>query len=151
LNKEDLSGRGLELILNVLTGVHIEQQARSILKSVLFDNDAVDEMLQPTEASDSPVLHTLVSRNAPNALGVFLDLEPDLATLDLQGNTALHIAARLDRVAYAKLLLNSKIDVNVENNSGKTALQIALQLGYKEVSNDIFMALPMSLVDEDES
>ncbi len=121
------------------------------MKSVLFDNDAVDEMLQPTEASDSPVLHTLVSRNAPNALGVFLDLEPDLATLDLQGNTALHIAARLDRVAYAKLLLNSKIDVNVENNSGKTALQIALQLGYKEVSNDIFMALPMSLVDEDES
>ncbi|KAH8747522.1 hypothetical protein BGZ57DRAFT_916718 [Hyaloscypha finlandica] len=133
---EDDSGRGLELILDVLTGVHIEQQARGILKTALFGStDAMDDILDPAEASESPSMHTLVSRNAPNALGVFLELNPDLAALDTQGNTSLHVAAERNRIACAQQLLQSGIDVDVKNNDGETAFEIAVRAGHPDIEN----------------
>jgi ankyrin repeat protein len=133
---EDDSGRGLELILDVLTGVHIEQQARGILKTALFGSTyAIDDILDPAEASESPSMHTLVSRNAPNALGVFLELYPDLAALDTQGNTSLHVAAARNRVACAQQLLQSGIDVDVKNNDGETAFELAVRAGHPDIEN----------------
>jgi hypothetical protein len=133
---EDNSGRGVELILDVLTGVHIEQQARGILQTALFGStDAIDDILDPAEASESPSMHTLVSRNAPNALGVFLELDPDLAALDTQGNTSLHVAAERNRIACAQQLLQSGIDVDVKNNDGETAFEIAVRAGHPDIEN----------------
>jgi hypothetical protein len=133
---EDDSGRGVELILDVLTGVHIEQQAREILKTALFGStDAIDDILNPTEASESPPMHTLVSRNAPNALGVFLEFGPNLAALDTQGNTSLHVAAARNRIACAQQLLQSGIDVDVKNNDGETAFEVAVRVGHPDIEN----------------
>jgi hypothetical protein len=147
LDYGDDSGRGLELILDALTGIPIEQQARGILKTaILGSTDAIDEALDPIESLEFPPLHTLVSRNAPNALGVFLELTPRLTVVDNQGNTALHVAALRNRAACAKHLLRVKIDVDAKNNDGETALQIALRKGHKETSDEILMVLPMSLI-----
>lgn len=143
LDEEDHHWRGIELILNVLAGAHIEQQARGILESALFGTDKeMEDVLRPTKPSELPALHYLVSRNAPSALGVFLDLKPNLAALDTKGNTALHIAAEQNRVACAKLLLPKfGIYIELENNDGETALQIADKKGHKEIAEEI---LPMS-------
>lgn len=135
---EDSTGRGLELILDVLTGVHVEQQARGILRTALFGSaEALNEILDPPKISSSHILHTLVSRNAPNALGVFLELGPNLAALDTKGNSALHVAATWNRVPCARQLLKFGIDVNTENKDGKTAYQIAFENGYKEIGEEI--------------
>jgi hypothetical protein len=133
---EDDSGRGVELILDVLAGIHIEQQARGILKTALFGSTAaINDILNPTEASDLPPMHTLVSRNAPNALGVFLELDPNLAALDTQGNTSLHVAAARNRIACAQQLLQSGIDVDVKNNDGETAFEVAVRAGHPDIEN----------------
>lgn len=133
---EDDSGRGVELILDVLAGVHIEQQARGILKTAIFGSTAaINDMLNPTEASESPPMHKLVSRNAPNALGVFLELGPNLAALDTQGNTSLHVAAARNRIDCAQQLLQSGIDVDVKNNDGETAFEIAVRAGNPDIEN----------------
>jgi hypothetical protein len=138
LDEEDNPGRGLELILDVLTGVHVEQQARGILRTALFGSaEAMKEVLDPPKISDSPVLHTLVSRNAPNALGVFLELSPNLAALDIKENSALHVAATWNRITCARQLLMFGVDINTENKDGKTAYQIAFENGYKEIGEEI--------------
>jgi ankyrin repeat protein len=138
LDEEDSSGRGLELILDVLTGVHVEQQARRILRTALFGfAEEMEEILDPPEISEFPTLHTLVSRNAPNALSVFLALGPNLTAIDTKGNTALHVAASLDRVTCARQLLKFGIDIIAENKDGKTAYQIAFENGYKEIREEM--------------
>jgi hypothetical protein len=148
LNDDEDTGRGLELILNVLTGIYIEQQARIVFKTALFGApEALNEMLQPTKTSECPTLHTLVSRNAPNALSVFLDFDPNLAALDSQGNTALHIAAAGNRVACARQLLKLKIDVDVENNDGQTARQIAVEKGHTEISEEIDLTSVVAVIE----
>ncbi|KAE8447259.1 hypothetical protein EG329_010953 [Mollisiaceae sp. DMI_Dod_QoI] len=105
LEDEDESGRGLELVLDALTGVHIEQQGRQILKTALFGSETeLNKLLEPDQFSDTDVLvlHTLVWRNASEALGVFLELGPNLDAFDKQGNTALHIAAAENRIVCAR-------------------------------------------------
>jgi hypothetical protein len=138
LGEEHSTGRGLELILDVLTGVHIEQQARGILKTALFGStEAMNNILDPPEISESPTLHTLVSVNAPNALGVFLELRPNLAILDTKGNSALHVAATWNRITCARQLLEFGINAYTKNKNGKTAYQIAFENGYKEILVEI--------------
>jgi ankyrin repeat protein len=138
LDVEDDSGRGLELVLNVLTRVHIEQQARGILKTALFrSTEARKEMLNPTKSPELPTLHTLVLRNAPNALGIFLELGPNLAAIDNHGNTALHLATIHNRIACAQHLLKFKIDVGAKNDCGETALEISVETGHIEISEEI--------------
>jgi ankyrin repeat protein len=139
LGEEDSTGRGLELILDVLTGVHVEQQARKILRIALFGStEAMNEILDPPKISESesPVLHILVSINAPNALGVFLELGPNLAILDTKRNSALHVAAARNRTTCTRQLLEFGIDVHTENKDGKTAYQIALENGYKGIGEE---------------
>jgi ankyrin repeat protein len=138
LDEEDSTGRGLELILDVLTGVHVEQQARGILRTALFGSaEEMNEILDPPKISDSPGLHTLVSRNAPNALGVFLELDPNLAAVDTKGNSALHVAATWNRLTCARQLLKFGIDKSTENKDGKSAYQIAGENGHKEIEEEI--------------
>jgi ankyrin repeat protein len=106
------------------------------LKTALFGSTAaINDILNPTEASDLPPMHTLVSRNAPNALGVFLELDPNLAALDTQGNTSLHVAAARNRIACAQQLLQSGIDVDVKNNDGETAFEVAVRAGHPDIEN----------------
>jgi ankyrin repeat protein len=89
-----------------------------------------------------------VSRNAPNALGVFLELGPNLEASDEHGNTALHFAAARNRLDCARQLLKHGININRENMSGETALQIAVSAGHTEISEEIRMLSPASTEDE---
>jgi hypothetical protein len=132
--------RGLELLLDTLTGVHIEQQARPILRALLGQSEiAMDEALQVDESSGSPILHALVCRNAPNALGIFLRLGPNINLTDGHDNTALHTAASRNRIACARLLLQSGTNVHAENADGETALQICIRKEHAAVAEEIMM------------
>jgi len=147
----DQSGRGLELVLNALAGVHIEQQARGILKSVLLGTETeFNKLLNPDKASNPsrPVLHTLVSTNATNALGVFLELGPNFEASDEQGNTALHIAAAGNYLGCARQLLRHGMDVGIENVNGETALQVAVRSGHLKIMEEIQTFSGVSMEDE---
>lgn len=127
----DDSGRGLELILNSLTGCHVEQQVRRILGEVFLEMTRSPPRELPKVDESSPILHLLVSQNAPSALSVFLDLGADTKVTDEQDNTALHIAASRNRIACARLLLQHGIEVEAENALGQTALHVADQHEYR--------------------
>jgi ankyrin repeat protein len=144
---DDISGRGLELILNSLTGRHVEQQVRSILGKVFLEltRSPQRELPKKDESSRLPILHLLVSRNAPNALSVFLDLGADTKVTDDQDNTALHIAASRNRIACARQLLQHGIEVEAGNALGQTALQVADQHEYRA-----FMELVSTYVGGDD-
>lgn len=92
-------------------------------------------MLNRIRASESPALRTLTLRNAPNALSVFLDLDPYLDALDGQGNTALHVAAARKRIACTQQLLQSGIDVDIKNDEGETAFEVAVRAGHPEIES----------------
>jgi ankyrin repeat protein len=140
LDLTDDNDRGLELLLDTLTGVHIEQQARPILRTLLDEFEiAKNEAIQVDESSGSPILHALVCRNAPNALGVFLGLGPNINLTDVHDNTALHIAASRNRIACARLLLQSGTNVHAENADGETALQICIRKEHAAVAEEIMM------------
>jgi ankyrin repeat protein len=142
----DDSGRGLELILSSLTGRHVEQQVRLILGKVFLEmTRLLRELPKVDEPSGLLILHLLVSRNAPNALSVFLDLGADTKVTDDQNNTALHIAASRNRIACARQLLQHGIEVEAEDALGQTALQVADRHGHRA-----FMELVSAYVGGDD-
>lgn len=47
---------------------------------------------------------------------------------DKDGRTALHIAVTVNNVNMLKVLLSKKIDVDIVDNSGKTAEQLSYEL-----------------------
>ena len=142
--------RGLELLLDTLTGVHIEQQARPILRAVLGESEiAKNEALQVDKSSGLPILHTLVCRNAPNALGVFLGFAPNINLTDVHDNTALHTAASRNRIVCARLLLQSGTNVHAKNADGKTALQICIRKEHAAVAEEIMVSFGSTYYDGD--
>ena len=52
----------------------------------------------------------------------------------LNGDNALHIAAKFNSVTVANILLNYKIDINARNKKGETALYIATENNNKYVT-----------------
>lgn len=59
----------------------------------------------------------------------------DISLQDLKGNNVLHEAARRDAVEHALRFVDRRIDVNIPNNDGLTALHLAAGWGhYKIVS-----------------
>lgn len=58
-----------------------------------------------------------------------LDYGADPSFQDVQGNTPLHVAAALRMHIASKLLLDRYAAVNVQNNEGQTALDVAVQSG----------------------
>lgn len=61
---------------------------------------------------------------------------------DADGQTPLHIAAKYDKRANAKALMLKGADAAITNNNGKTAVQIAEALGYKEIAAIITNTVP---------
>ena len=53
----------------------------------------------------------------------------------IKGNTALMHAAQNDFVEIGQILLDNKADINIKNNKGKTALDIAKENGRKNFVN----------------
>ncbi|WP_184891097.1 ankyrin repeat domain-containing protein [Candidatus Cardinium hertigii] len=76
----------------------------------------------------------------PNQTIGYYDFDDDLPnTDDFWVDTALHFAALYDRVEVVKVLLNHKdIDIDIKNQSGHTALDIALKKGSTRVADELF-------------
>jgi ankyrin repeat protein len=54
---------------------------------------------------------------------------------DDKGMTPLHMAATLNRLEVAAVLIELGADVNVQNNKGVTPLQCAAAVGYKKMAD----------------
>ncbi|KAL1924036.1 uncharacterized protein VTP21DRAFT_7071 [Calcarisporiella thermophila] len=101
-------------------------------------------------------LHLAVQCAAPSTIS-FLLTSPlryylDLNRQDLQGNTALHLAARLGRFEVVKLLMVQEgINDTIKNKENKEAIELARTLDIENVMNEsrqIFMAEKMPLMHQ---
>ncbi|HUO11088.1 MAG TPA: ankyrin repeat domain-containing protein [Phycisphaerae bacterium] len=73
------------------------------------------------------IFHSITSPN-PDALRAALDAHPDaVREVDLDGNTALHIAAITGNTQIIDILIAHHADPNAKNARGETPLQLARQ------------------------
>jgi Ankyrin repeats (3 copies) len=71
-------------------------------------------------------------RENEEVVKVLIQAGADINAQDNVGNTPLMKAIQLRKVAIIKILINeSKLDYNKQNNSGKTALEIAFEISYE--------------------
>lgn len=70
-------------------------------------------IFDPIEQTNLPLVQALLERGI------------DLTVRNQDGDTALHVAARLGDVHVAGMLLDHGVDVEAEDNEGRTALQVA--------------------------
>jgi len=81
------------------------------------------------ENDGDPLLKTAVARSGPQGIDIvrlLVESGVDLNLQDRRGNTALHQAARMGKVAAIELLIDHGADVNVANGEGVTPLDIAV-------------------------
>ena len=67
-------------------------------------------------------------------------LEEDLAdtnTIDKDGNTPLIIAAKKNEYIFITMLIDYGADVDIKNNNGKTALDIAIDKNYYSIADTL--------------
>lgn len=84
------------------------------------------------------VLHYCASRNATSILEPLLRNYGACNVKDLQGDTALHDAARRGHGGCVKLLLDAGVDSTLRNNSGMTALDLAVSAGFPEATGLLY-------------
>ena len=83
------------------------------------------------------MLHQTALKGHDAAVKVLLDKGADVNTRDDGGHTALHVAAIFGRSTIVQTLLDKEgIEVNAENNRGKTALQHVLERYPEEERSD---------------
>ena len=80
--------------------------------------------LSARSAFGGTVLHTAAAApDNPETLKLLIDDgRVNINTIDFDGDTALHAAAREDRVENARVLLNAGTDPNIANVAGETAI-----------------------------
>ena len=64
-----------------------------------------------------------------------MGVDPDYT--DKKGNTALHYAIKMGRVSVVKVLVLNGADIEIENNAGQTAEDLADDLDNETISNII--------------
>ena len=73
-----------------------------------------------------------MSHRNDNAVVALLDHGADLAILDKEGDSALHIAARQGSESTIEALLNAGVRINAPNQKGQTPLHVAVLAGNLE-------------------
>lgn len=58
-----------------------------------------------------------------------------LNTKDVNGDTPIFYSVRRNYVGNCEFLINEGADINIKNNEGKTAYDVAVELGYEECIN----------------
>ncbi len=77
------------------------------------------------EGSDIAKLMKAAAAGDVDLLRSLIPLVGDISVQDEEGNTALHHAAKNDRLACIRLLREAGINLNVQNEAGKKALHVA--------------------------
>ncbi|KAK6332951.1 hypothetical protein TWF718_010779 [Orbilia javanica] len=83
-------------------------------------------------------------------LGATNERDFDISITDLAGNTALHNAVNTGILSIVKLLVENGIDLERKNKAGKTALELATQLGDDPVKHYLRGAIAASSWDPQE-
>jgi len=79
-------------------------------------------------------IHDATRRGNLEEVKALLTLHPELVfSMDMVGNTPLHLAALYGREKIAELLLANKADVNARASSGRTPLHMAALVGHKDL------------------
>ncbi|KAK6508725.1 hypothetical protein TWF506_010803 [Arthrobotrys conoides] len=66
-------------------------------------------------------------------IGAMGATEFNISKTDSAGNTALHNAVNTGFITIVQLLVENGIDIDLENENGKTALDLATELGYDQI------------------
>jgi glycerophosphodiester phosphodiesterase len=116
------------LHLAVMNG-HV-QTTKVLLDSEKFSDKNSLRNIRPLDHHDTPLIAIATENNFPEVLELLLKAGFDVNQQDIEGETALHIAARFNYVECTNILLNTKngqsLDLNIpEDTFGWTPLLIA--------------------------
>lgn len=97
----------------------------------------VDEWEYVGTEWERTILHDLAKRLEVNYLEILYHNEQRpmdglLNEMDANGDTPLFYAVRTNHFSNCEFLISEGADVNIRNNEGKTAYDVAVELGYEE-------------------
>ena len=128
--------KGHDAVLGVLLANNADVNKRSVSVGNSIVGGIIS-MITPYSAGGNTALHEAAQNGHDAAVRVLLDNGSDVNARDDDGHAALHVAARVGRSTIVQTLLNKEgIEVNAENNRGKTALQHVLERYPEEERSD---------------
>lgn len=105
---------------------------QSEVASMLIDNGTNLESVDP--ANNQTALHKATITGNDDIAFMLMELEVNLDAQDINLDTALIIAVRSNNFFLVKDLVNANANLDLKNNSGKTAYDIAKQLKRNEIA-----------------
>lgn len=99
--------------------------------SLLSKEDVQDDLARLAVYFRGPLINYAISQNEPWAFEM-IEKRIDIHSLDFEGNTALHTAAR-EGAAHLIPLLSTHIEPHQENLKHQTPLEVAIQFGKDQV------------------
>ena len=99
--------------------------------AILSPNEVQDDLARLAVYIGVPLVHYAISEHKP-WVAELIEHRIDIHSVDVQGNTALHIAAG-EGAVHLIPLLSTHIDLHKENDQKQTPLEFAIQFGKDKV------------------
>lgn len=114
------------------TALHLAVNNGHIEATKLLLDSSFSPMM--TAVFNSPVLHYAAHRGDERFVSLLIDAHADPEAGNLQKHRAIHFAAREDHVKFVEQLFVTvpQLNVNAQDEDGKTALHLAAAAGYLE-------------------
>ena len=103
-------------------------------KASAIETNAINKLDDETGFAPIHLACTGSSNKVVNLILQLANAGANLNLQDIEGNTPLHFACVTGNIKAANTLLKFKVDCNVKNKRGKTALQIAETEGEEEIA-----------------
>lgn len=99
------------------------------------DGDAGDDDEFEDLGENNDMLFSFVRHNRYDALQSLLEQDTHLVhTMDIQGNSLLHVACQNNHRRIAKLLVRAGVNLDVQNNKGNTALHYCYAYNFMQLA-----------------